>query len=531
MTMKPRAVKFRLRRSQSAAPAAQPQDDEVPLQPEGAPEAAPAQVPQDVAEDAGSDVEKQRAAIRAEGLTGRQLRTARRVANSHGIDTEDEYEAVRLLRERGIDPFKHTNVLEVVSGGEKAKETPVQLPQTVPQPGAKLPAPNVMGEAQRAREIIRIQQDIARRRRRKMIGLFVRLAIFVFLPTLVTGYYFAVIATPMYGTKSEFLIQQASPANPGGNSGGGGIFGGGLALSQDSVTVQSYLESREAMLRLDADHGFKAHFSNPAIDPIQRLSPDASNEEAYETYQRNVLIGYDPTEGIIKMEVIATDPEVSAEFSRALISYAEEQVDQLTQRLRDNQMVGARESYDEAEANMREAQKHVVDLQEQLGVLSADAEVSSLMSQISTFEVELTKEQLALQELLDNSRPNQSRVEVARRNIARLEEVIANLRAQMTTSNSDSSSLARISGELVIAQADLETRQALFRRSLEQLEAARIEANRQVRLITTGVSPVPPDEPTYPRVFENTVVAFLAFAGLYLMFSLTAAILREQVAA
>ena len=45
-----------------------------------------------------------------------------------------------------------------------------------------------------------------------------------------------------------------------------------------------------------------------------------------------------------------------------------------------------------------------------------------------------------------------------------------------------------------------------------------------------GVSPIAPDEPTYPRAFENTLLAFLIFSGIYLMLSLTASILREQVA-
>jgi capsular polysaccharide transport system permease protein len=44
-----------------------------------------------------------------------------------------------------------------------------------------------------------------------------------------------------------------------------------------------------------------------------------------------------------------------------------------------------------------------------------------------------------------------------------------------------------------------------------------------------GVHPVAPDQPTYPRAFENTILAFLVFAGIYLMISLTASILREQV--
>ena len=43
------------------------------------------------------------------------------------------------------------------------------------------------------------------------------------------------------------------------------------------------------------------------------------------------------------------------------------------------------------------------------------------------------------------------------------------------------------------------------------------------------VEPVVPDEATYPRALENTILAFLVFAGIYLMISLTASILREQV--
>ena len=58
---------------------------------------------------------------------------------------------------------------------------------------------------------------------------------------------------------------------------------------------------------------------------------------------------------------------------------------------------------------------------------------------------------------------------------------------------------------------------------------SRIEANRQVRYLSLSVSPIPPDEPTYPRAFENTLVTMLIMLGIYLMVSMTASILREQV--
>jgi capsular polysaccharide transport system permease protein len=112
-----------------------------------------------------------------------------------------------------------------------------------------------------------------------------------------------------------------------------------------------------------------------------------------------------------------------------------------------------------------------------------------------------------------------------------LEEEIALLRAKLTEGEQGGQSLARIQGELLVAQADVQTRQLLLSQSLQAMENARIEANRQVRYLSVSVSPVAPDEASYPRAFENTAVAMLVFAGIYLMVSMTAAILREQVTA
>lgn len=464
-------------------------------------------------------------AIRAEGLTGRQLRSARRLAMKHGIAATSDEDAVRLLRRKGIDPFRPAAVLELVDRGTRDDTDRPHLPQTVPQP--HLPA-RPLDDGARAREIIDIQRDIVRRRRRNFLMLVARLAAFVMLPTLLAGIYYYRIATPLYATKTEFIIQQADSQA----AGLGSMFRGTqFATSQDSIAVQGYLQSRDAMLRLDRDLGFKAHFSQPFIDPIQRLDPGASNEAAYRLYQRNVRIGYDPTEGLIRMEVIATDPAVSQHFAEALIGYAEEQVDQLSARLREDQMKGARDSYDDAEAKVGAAQHKVLALQERLGVLDPMSESSTVMGQVASFGVELQKKRLELQQLLDNPRPNQARVDGAKGDIARLEALIEGLRAQLTEGTASTASLAQVSGQLRIAEAELENRQLMLSQALLQLETARIEANRQVRYLETAVSPVAPDEPTYPRAFENTLLALLIFGGIYLMLSLTASILREQATA
>ncbi|RMH44603.1 MAG: capsule biosynthesis protein [Alphaproteobacteria bacterium] len=546
MTTKARINKFRIRRSaaprpegaaaEAAAPSAAETDDgfgSAPFPGAAAAERVNTQPPVAGPAASGDSDDGSAAAeidaIRREGLTGRQLRMARRLAQRHGLAPTSDYDAVRLLRKRGIDPFDRAHMLELVGGEPPAESGADNLPATSPGGQAGLPSTDLADPDAEAREIMRIQRDLARRRRKRSLMLFARLLAFVFLPTFVAGFYYYRVATPMYATHSEFIIQQADAQAMGAAA---GLFSGtSLATSQDSIAVQGYLQSRDAMLRLDRDLGFKRHFSDPRIDPLQRLPANATNEQAYKLYRRVVKVSYDPTEGVVKLEVIAADPETSVAFAKALISYAEEQVDSLTQRLREDQMRGARESFEDAERKMMAAQRRVVELQEQLGVVSADAEVSALMSQISAREVELQNEKLKLAQYLDNPRPNQTRVAVTQRNIERLERVIAELRAQLTQNSASGGSLARISGELVTAQADLQTRQSLMAQALQLLESARIEANRQVRYLSLGVQPVAPDEATYPRAFENTVLAFLIFGGIYLMVSITASILREQVSA
>ncbi|EPX77186.1 capsular polysaccharide export system inner membrane protein KpsE [Litoreibacter arenae] len=556
MTTKPKAKKYRIRRTDSiASPVSSGDAKASSTQKVDATKAAVSDVlqkkqmmfatgtddgfgtqdfrPQDKAKEGAAKPQSPAEAIdaiRREGLTGRQLRMARRVAQKQGLAPVSDYDAVRLLREKGIDPFKRSNMLELVvpdkNKPEDDAEAKPQLPSTVTAKPS-LPSTEVITEDRRATEIMAIQRDIAKRRRRRATLLAIRMMVFVLLPTFVAGYYYYVVATPMYATKSEFIIQTAEPSSAGQL---GGLFSGtGLATSQDSITVQGYLQSRDAMVRLNEDEGFKTHFSQPSIDALQRIEQDSTNEAAYSLYKKHVRIGYDPAEGVIKMEVSAADPETSAAFSKKLISYAEERVDQLTSRLRGDQMQGALESRAEAEVKMREAQDRIVELQEKLGVLSPESEVQAIFGQITQLESELLTERISLQQFLANPRPNEAKVSASENKISELQKLIDEYRAQLTESNANTGSLARISGELMVAQGDLAMRQEFLAAAEGQFEAARLEANRQVRYLSVGVTPVAPDEPTYPRAFENTLLAFLIFSGIYLMVSLTASILREQV--
>ncbi|WP_341368101.1 capsule biosynthesis protein [Yoonia sp. BS5-3] len=507
MTTKPRVKKFRIRRGNAS---------ETPQVSESAPK-SPSRP-------------EMLEAISKEGLTGRQLRMARRVAQKNGLEVSSDFDAVLKLREAGIDPFQRNSVLELVKPGEVKPTARVQLPETTDD-AAKVLAP--VGQPRKpgthVSEIRRIQREIAQRRRRKLALLFTRLSIFVFLPTFLMGWYFYTMATPMYATKSEIVIQQAQ--SQGAQAGGlSTLFQGtSIATQQDSIAVQSYLASREAMLRLDADHGFKAHFSDPNIDAVQRLPEGATNEDAFDLYTDHVRISYDPSEGIIRMEVIAVDADKSYDFSQALIGYAEEQVDQLTSRLRTDQMRGALASYEDAQRRREEALATWLAIQQETEQIDPVRETSAQLSRISTLQADRDRLEGILRARLNAEVPSEVQVQSLRDQIAIIDTQIDQLRQEMIGVEDGQLSLAARNTELRMAEENYNFQTIMVQQALTQMETARIEANRQVRYLSQSVRPIAPDEATYPRAFENTLLSFLIFSGIYLMISLTASILREQV--
>ena len=114
--------------------------------------------------------------IRKEGLTGRQWRMARRTAQRHDLPAKSNFDAVRLLRQAGIDPFQRSNLLELAPKSDcdpqpaKVKTGRASRPQLPQRHGASDNLPALIPEEdpvlRRAREVERIQHPIIKRRQK-----------------------------------------------------------------------------------------------------------------------------------------------------------------------------------------------------------------------------------------------------------------------------------------------------------------------------------------------------------------------------
>lgn len=123
-------------------------------------------------------------AVKQEGLTARQLRLAQRIAAMHSVSAKTGEEAVVMLRDMGIDPLHRSLVSKIVAQtGTQDKSSALanqiavhrdRLPQTgdgtsnLPSTRVELPSREALSEEKRAAEIMAIQKDIAKRRRRRL---------------------------------------------------------------------------------------------------------------------------------------------------------------------------------------------------------------------------------------------------------------------------------------------------------------------------------------------------------------------------
>lgn len=406
--------------------------------------------------------------------------------------------------------------------GRPARQ-PSALPAIRPEVRADTPA-------LRAERVEAIRRDLVRRRRRKGLGMLLKLWAFVALPTMAVAWFLWFEASDLYRSESSFVVQSRESAAGIGTSGGflGALLGGGGGI-YDPVAVQTYILSRDVLQRLDQEHGWIAHFQSPQLDVLHRLPPDASFEDAYDHYSDMVEVSFDPTEGLIEMSVVAAGPDEAQRFGQSIIGYSEEMVDELSNRIRTDAIEDAERNLAAAEERLKAAQEQEAELRKTLDTFSVEGEFATEMGIIAGMETELEDMKGKLSGLRQVTSDSDPRVGRLRDQIATLSAQVEKRRANVTgAGRGEAGSLADIHADLARAQLDVQAGMAIFTAALEAREIARADAARQHRYLSVVAAPSLPDEPNYPQKWQVTALAFLGFLGGYIVISLTVSLIREQ---
>jgi capsular polysaccharide transport system permease protein len=350
-------------------------------------------------------------------------------------------------------------------------------------------------EAEVAKSPSELLQGIRRKRAQR---LSTRLAIGVALPTLAAVIYYGLVATPQFESVSLFNIQSAETRTAPSFESFLGALPINSTVTRDTLTVRDYVLSRDVLKRLDADHGFIAHYQDPANDLISRLASDASFEDAFEYYSGKVLVDFDTNSGVSTLTVIAYRADKAQEFADAILRYSEEMVNALSGRARSDQMLFAEKELGRAEERLAKARQNLLRLQASRGEFSPEHSATETLGVRGGLQMELAKARAELLDAKSFLQPGAAKLIELEQRVKSLSALIAQESRRLVDPGKERGINTSIV-EFESAVLEKEIAQQGYTSALASLEIARNEAARQHRYLVTVAPPSSSDEATRPH--------------------------------
>jgi capsular polysaccharide transport system permease protein len=349
------------------------------------------------------------------------------------------------------------------------------------------------------------------------------------VPTLLAGVYYFAIASDLYLSEARFIVR--SPKQVQTTMIGALLQSTGLSrATEDTSAVQDFIMSRDAVRKLEYKNDLRAIFNRPEGDFVTRFPGILFWRKDFEAlfwrYGHFVTIETDTTTGVTALDVKAYRPEDSHQLASALLSYAEQLVNELNERARRDALDTAHHEVDRAEQRIADIQTELTAYrvkQKMLDPKSASAGVLELIGQMNAAQATARTQ---LGELLNNS-PNSPQIPLVKNRIATLDKLIAEERAKLSGAG-DSVVAALTEYERLTLQRELAEK--ALASAFTSLEAARVEAQRQQLYLETIAQPNLADYPLYPKRIVSFIMVFATCMLVYGLAWLLVANVREHSA-
>lgn len=352
----------------------------------------------------------------------------------------------------------------------------------------------------------------------------------VVLPFLLALWYYTAVASDQFAAEARFAVRSMSSDNSSREAGGGS--GGGLlsmnSLSQDAYVVASFIHSPEILARIGRHVDLPGYFNEGGIDWWSRLPADATREELFAYWKRQVTTYIDGPSGIITLGVRTFSPETARQLAELIASESEILVNQLSERARADVLNRAQQEVERTAEGYRSALTRLNAYQNESGILDPAAragETGMLLTTLMAQKLEVDAKLFVLRQSLDAESPALRQLERAQ---ATLEDQIGQLRGQLantaTANENLSSSLKRFS-EL---ETDRVLAEGLYEAARRNLASVQAEVIRKAAYLTVFVEPTVPQESRYPRRIATPLLIFLGLLMSWGTLTLAAASVQDH---
>jgi capsular polysaccharide transport system permease protein len=366
-----------------------------------------------------------------------------------------------------------------------------------------------------------VKQSLLARAVRRMRGFGWLFLLTVVLPTTCAILYFGLLASDVYVVESKFVVR--SPEKTSASGLGVLLKSAGFANAGDEVyAAQDFVESRDALRELNSGGAFAKAYSDPAISVFDRFGTVISGtrfEDLYKYYENKVQVRHDAASSIITLTVRAYTPGEAQRFNEKLLEMAENTVNRLNTRGRQDLIRFAQVEVDNAKQTARNAALSLSAYRNQAGVIDPEKQATLQLQMVSKLQDELiaTKNQLIQVRAFAPRNPQIEVLEVKAKALA--------------------SQIDQESGKVVGSRKSLSNAAAQYQRlfletqfsdrqlasAMASLEEARNEARRKQAYVERIVQPTLPDSAIEPRrirgILATLALGLVAWGVLSMLFA------------
>ncbi len=331
----------------------------------------------------------------------------------------------------------------------------------------------------------------------------VALILGVVVPAILSGYYYAAIASDQYEAESRMVVRTIGlQTNAGGEGENGRVtMLGGAAVVQDAHIVVNYLKSLDIVQDLQAEIDLRSLFSGPDIDAFSRLDPDASAEDLHRYWLQQTSAYVDGPSGIIEFGVRAFRPEDAILISETAVARVAHVVETLSDQAKRDLLARAELELEEALALYVQSLDNLRDLQNSAGILNPLTEAGVSTELITTLFIEKLQAEAELATLRASGVSTSPILAQLENQIATLNAQIEEQRAQMAGVQQNAGELSAFFAQMNALETDRLLAESLYQSASRGYDIAKSTTQRQSTFVSVFAAPILPSIPTYPNRF------------------------------
>lgn len=329
-----------------------------------------------------------------------------------------------------------------------------------------------------------------------------------FIPTLVTVFYYGLIASDLYVSESKFVVRGPEPqsANPLGVL----LKGSGFSKAQDdSYAVQEFILSRDALKAVSGTLNLKQAYGGEIADIFSRFAPlnlDDSFEALYKFYLKKVSVQLDSSSSIVTLTTKAFLADDAYKINNLLLSAADDIVNKLNNTAQQDMIQFSLKEVEAAKSKVKLATIALANYRNSKGVIDPEKQSAIPLAQIGKLQEQMVSVKSQIMQLERVAKEN-PQLPGLRQQMTLLEGEISQERNRVA--GSGEGSLAGKAAEYQRLLFDVEFSNKMLASSMNSLEQARNEAQRKQLYIEKIVQPTIPDQALEPYRIKNIAATFV----------------------